>query len=270
MSYRHQDIVFELRGINSSEKLVLLALAYRANDDGVCWPSLDDISQIGCMNVKTVRKALKDLVQKGLLIKEEKAGKSCVFTMNLDGTTPPKIGTTPLPDLAPLPKTAPLPDLGVHPYQNREVTPTKFGARTNKEQVIEQVIVKETNKESSEDFEAPLSEQIENAQLENCESDIEDPDHVLTSIQMVVLGKTLGVKLSNTIKLQEIANRQTITVELFKDCVAIWKRTAKGTGYLMGILRNASLNPETVKPEQPKYDKEALRGFFEDCGLHDF
>ncbi len=130
---------------------------------------------------------------------------------------------------------------------------------------------KQTKQEGDgEELYAPLSEQIENAQLEHCENAIDDPEHVLTSVEMVVLGKTLGVKLSNTIKLQEIAERQTITVELFKDCVVIWKRTAKGTGYLMGILRNASLNPETVKPKQPKYDKAMLKEVFGGCGIDEF
>lgn len=270
MSYRHQDLVFELtEKVSSSERLVLLALAYRANESGECWPSLGDLACITSMNVKTVRKCINDLVEKGLVLKTVLKGKSSVFTLNLGETTPTKIGSPHLPNLVPLPKTVPLPNLDSSPSQNWEDTPTKIGSRTNKEQVIEQVIVKETNKESFEDFDAPLSEQIENAQLEHCENVLDDPEHVLTSVEMVVFAKTLGVRLTNNAGLQEIANRKTLTVDLFRKSVEKWVSTGTGTGYLIGILKNASLNPDCVSPKkaEPKEltvdtitDKQA--GFF--------
>lgn len=272
MSYRHQDLVFELtEKVSSSERLVLLALAYRANESGECWPSLDDLACITSMNVKTVRKCINDLVEKGLVLKTVLKGKSSVFTLNLEETTPTKIGTTPLPNLVPLPKTVPLPNLDLNPSQNWEDTPTKIGTRTNKEQVIEQVIVKETNKESFEDFDAPLSEQIENAQLEHCENVLDDPEHVLTSVEMVVLGKILGVRIANNAKVKEIADRKTLTVELFRQCVSEWKTTNTHTGYLIGTLRNASLNPETTrfKSQTQKKNKELLKATFGGCGIDD-
>lgn len=272
MSYRHQDLVFELtEKVSSSERLVLLALAYRANESGECWPSLDDLARITSMNVKTVRKCINDLVEKGLVLKTVLKGKSSVFTLNLEETTPTKIGTPPLPNLVPLPKTVPLPNLDLNPSQNWEDTPTKIGTRTNKEQVIEQVIVKETNKESFEDFDAPLSEQIENAQLEHCENVLDDPEHILTSVEMVVLGKILGVRIANNAKVKEIADRKTLTVELFRHCVTEWKTTNTHTGYLIGTLKNASLNPETTrfKSQTQKKNKELLKATFGGCGIDD-
>lgn len=256
---------------SSSQKLVLLALADCAENDS--WeynPSVSKLSQMTGLDRKTIMKALLQLAEDGLITAKGRNGCKKTYVLHVEpvpktaqdyGLTSTKSGTGTKFDTGT--------EFGIGGCTKSGTgTSTNFGTHTY--QPINLSIVKETNKESSEDFDAPLSEQIENVQLENCEPDIEDPDHVLTPIQMVVLGKTLGVKLSNTIKLQEIAKQQTITVELFKDCVTIWKQTAKGTGYLMGILRNASLNPETVKPKKPKYDKAMLKEVFGGCGIDEF
>lgn len=54
--------VFADADLNSSAKLVLLALKARANDDGVCWPSIDTIradTSLGEAAVYSARKRLK-------------------------------------------------------------------------------------------------------------------------------------------------------------------------------------------------------------------
>lgn len=267
MSYEAEKWARQQRVGNARAKQVLIELANCLNDEtGLCCPSRDYLHDVTELKAETISNATAHLERIGLIKKHrESCSKGIRIRYELIGYAD---GAT---------QNRAKPENGLNPIseegepENGSTGKPENGLVTDKDnKELEQGNKQTKREDDGEELYTPLSEQIENAQLENCESDIEDPDHVLTSIQMVVLGKTLGVKLSNTIKLQEIAKRQTITVELFKDCVAIWKRTAKGTGYLMGILRNASLNPETVKPEQPKYDKEALRGFFEDCGLHDF
>lgn len=254
MSYKFQDSVWGIVDVlDPSAKFVLMAIAFRANDDGECWPSATDIQKITGLNVKTVRRCLASLESLGYLIRTRRDGKTDILKI-----VDPTLNRA-------YPKT------DYNPTLNRADTLPKLGYRTNKEQVIEQVIVKETNKESFEDFDASLSEQIENAQLEHCENVLDDPEHVLTSVEMVVLGKILGVRIANNAKVKEIADRKTLTVELFRHCVTEWKTTNTHTGYLIGTLKNASLNPETTrfKSQTQKKNKELLKATFGGCGIDD-
>ncbi len=265
MSYKFQDSVWGIVDVlDPSAKFVLMAIAFRANEDGECWPSATDIQKITGLNVKTVRRCLASLESLGYLVRTRRDGKSDILKIVDPALN--RVDTLPKNDHT---QNRVYPKTDLDPTQNRVDTLPKIGQRTNKEQVIEQVIVKETNKESFEDFDAPLSEQIENAQLEHCENVLDDPEHVLNAVEMVVLAKTLGVRLTNNAGLQEIANRKTLTVDLFRKSVEKWVSTGTGTGYLIGILKNASLNPDCVNPKkaEPKEltvdtitDKQA--GFF--------
>lgn len=117
MSYELQDLVWEME-LPSSEKLVLLALAYRTDAKGFCFPSVPNISKITGLNVKTVRAVLSKLEKLGLLSIDMRPGKATIYTVNpsqnwvhpktgvpknnptqkgVDTTT--KIGCTPLPKL---------------------------------------------------------------------------------------------------------------------------------------------------------------------------
>jgi Helix-turn-helix domain len=44
-----------------SQRLLMLALADHANDQGLCWPSTKTLAGKACMNVRTVLRTLKDL-----------------------------------------------------------------------------------------------------------------------------------------------------------------------------------------------------------------
>lgn len=62
MSVRVMSMVFEADGITSTQKLVLLALADHAADDGTSiYPSVDTIANKTCLSQAAVRKALKEL-----------------------------------------------------------------------------------------------------------------------------------------------------------------------------------------------------------------
>ena len=52
---------------NSSRKLVLLALADRANDDGECWLGMASLEAKCSMSRRTVIRALADLEAAGLI-----------------------------------------------------------------------------------------------------------------------------------------------------------------------------------------------------------
>ncbi|MBK7543283.1 MAG: helix-turn-helix domain-containing protein [Candidatus Competibacteraceae bacterium] len=59
---------------NSSRKLVLLALADRANDDGECWLGMASLEAKCSMSRRTVIRALADLEAAGLIGVERRAG----------------------------------------------------------------------------------------------------------------------------------------------------------------------------------------------------
>jgi len=62
MSVRVMSMVFEAQGITSTQKLVLLALADHAADDGTSiYPSVETICNKTCLKQAAVRKALKEL-----------------------------------------------------------------------------------------------------------------------------------------------------------------------------------------------------------------
>lgn len=48
-------------------KMVLLALADAADDEGVCWPSVPTLAGKCCISTRTVRCILQELVANGLL-----------------------------------------------------------------------------------------------------------------------------------------------------------------------------------------------------------
>lgn len=69
MSHQAITAAISARDFSSSEKLVLMILAYRANEkDGTCFPSLASIAEDTGCNLKTVRKALHALQEAGWLI----------------------------------------------------------------------------------------------------------------------------------------------------------------------------------------------------------
>lgn len=49
-------------------KSVLVALANRADEDGQCWPGLDDLEQRTGWNRRSIQRAIKDLQERGLLV----------------------------------------------------------------------------------------------------------------------------------------------------------------------------------------------------------
>ena len=58
---------FEQSPTEGSERLVLLALADNANDEGVCWPSLNTIARKCSLERRSVIRLVAQLVDKGLL-----------------------------------------------------------------------------------------------------------------------------------------------------------------------------------------------------------
>lgn len=66
------DQLREGRGPSASSSLVLLKLADRANDDGICWPGKERIGDDVGLSEETVRKSIKSLEAVGLVIVERR------------------------------------------------------------------------------------------------------------------------------------------------------------------------------------------------------
>ncbi len=123
-------------------------------------------------------------------------------------------------------------------------------------------LVKNTNKQTTEvseaiasdeslsdSFDSKIQNQIDEVGQQSAQKHLEDPDYVLTPLEMIALARMYGVKLSRTQELIDLCKRKTITVDCFRRCIEIWKGQGKHTGYLIGILRNAAEDPKQYQTE---------------------
>ena len=112
-----------LQGMSATHKAVLISLADNANDDGVCWPSVQRISERTCLSERAVRNALRWLETAKVLSSNQRYGRSSWYTITPASYAP---GTTcpPAPD-------APQPRHDVPP------TPAPRAPRTVKEPSVE-------------------------------------------------------------------------------------------------------------------------------------
>jgi hypothetical protein len=112
MSVRAMTRVWDLE-LPDSDKIVLLALADCANDEGHCWPSIASLVRKCSKSERTIQASIKRLVDEGLLIRREVLGKGCNYTVlpsrpaaaaprsdNAPADTAPPQGTTPTPAAA--------------------------------------------------------------------------------------------------------------------------------------------------------------------------
>jgi hypothetical protein len=81
MSVRMMSLVWELE-LPDSEKLVLLALADCANDEGHCWPGMATLAKKCSKSDRTVQLCIKMLCAKGHLTRREVPGKGCNYTVH--------------------------------------------------------------------------------------------------------------------------------------------------------------------------------------------
>lgn len=82
-----------------SEKIVLLALADCANDEGHCWPGMRSLMAKTSKSERTIQGAIKSLCAAGHLTRREVPGKGCNYTVHprkdcTPAETAPPQGTT--------------------------------------------------------------------------------------------------------------------------------------------------------------------------------
>ena len=127
----------------SSSKLVLLALADRADDAGMAYPSIATLAADTDLDRKTVMPALAHLERLGLVVCARGAGKSTRYQLILTAVTTvepvPKTGqvqeTAPVPKTGPVSKNGTSPKNGTAPVPKTGPTSPKNGTRTYQEPI---------------------------------------------------------------------------------------------------------------------------------------
>ncbi|MBQ9405229.1 MAG: helix-turn-helix domain-containing protein [Desulfovibrio sp.] len=69
------------RGLTPAQKLLLLSLADRAEEDHTCWPSLRRLAADTGLTDRGIQKILAELETRGLIRRDMRAGKSTVYTL---------------------------------------------------------------------------------------------------------------------------------------------------------------------------------------------
>lgn len=82
MAWQHIHLVRELQ-LPHIEKLLLFAVASRVDDKGECWPSVATLRMGTGLAQRTVQYHLRSLVDRGLLLREERRGATAVLRLRL-------------------------------------------------------------------------------------------------------------------------------------------------------------------------------------------
>ena len=75
--------VWERDDLTSTQKLVLLALADWANDEGLCWPSIDRVALKASLTSRGVQKTIRSLEEMQFLRKEEIKGRGNKYWVSM-------------------------------------------------------------------------------------------------------------------------------------------------------------------------------------------
>lgn len=157
-------------------------------------------------------------------------------------------------------------DYVVESHNNNVVQSHNNSAHTSKKLITKKELV--TTNYVNEDLEAPIGEQVANLHANHISAICEQQDYVLNGHEMVGMAKVNGIYLTHSPKLDDIASRGVITVQIFNHCVEKYRSSnAKGPGWLIGTLNNVSLNPKNIIEDIRK--AEFAREILEDESLVD-
>ena len=123
MSLEATKLAWKLK-LKSSQKLVILSLADRADSNNFCFPSIVRLTKDTCLNRKTVLEAIRILQELGYIEIEKGLGKVNKYILSLEN---------PVPKLTPVPKTEPVPKTVLPPVPDSALPSTKNGTPTSTE-----------------------------------------------------------------------------------------------------------------------------------------
>ena len=83
MSIKLMTAVWDREDLSSTQKLVLLALADWANDEGLCWPSIERVAKKSSLKKRAVQLAIRSLEEMQFIRREEVIGKGNKYWINI-------------------------------------------------------------------------------------------------------------------------------------------------------------------------------------------
>jgi hypothetical protein len=142
MSLEATKVAWKIK-LKSSQKLVILSLADRADSNNFCFPSISRLTEDTCLNRKTVLEAVRVLEELGHITIEKGLGKVNKYILNLDKPVPK---TQPVPELIPVPKTVlpPVPNTVLPSTKNGTPTSPKNGTLTYQDNLSTNLSVEST------------------------------------------------------------------------------------------------------------------------------
>ena len=127
---------------------------------------------------------------------------------------------------------------------------------TNKQLTnIEGIEPSDSEDSCSENFSDSIADQAEALAIDETLKVVDDPNAIVTPIQVIGLAKNHGIRLYRSEKLNAACSRKILTVDNVRQCIRIAKKENKGGPYLVGILANAVNEPNeyhTWEYEQQK------------------
>jgi DNA-binding transcriptional MocR family regulator len=132
--------------LKSSQKLVILSLADRADSNNFCFPSIARLTKDTCLNRKTVLEAIRILQELGYIEIEKGLGKVNKYILNLEKAVPE---LTPVPETEPVPKTVllPVPETVLPSPKNGSTTSTENGTLTYQDNLSTNLSVESTTEQ---------------------------------------------------------------------------------------------------------------------------
>lgn len=121
-----------------AEKMVLLAIADNANDEGYCWPSVKTLQKKSSMSRSSVQNCINKLIIKGYLKRELRFNSSSNFRIEIPPPTTKAPCDTPRPDKRLPPPTSATPPalhVGTEPSTNHQFNHQQFLSKLKKEGV---------------------------------------------------------------------------------------------------------------------------------------
>lgn len=123
MSIRIMSLVWDI-SLGDSDKIVLLALADNANDEGACWPSIATLARKCSKDERTVQRVIARLIEAKHISRVERSGTSNMWRVH------PRHNATPV--TVPPRHRATLPPVTVPPKPSVTVIPKKAKASLGK------------------------------------------------------------------------------------------------------------------------------------------
>lgn len=74
---------FDKEGLSTTEKFVLVALSYRANKKGECWPSLVDLASMCGISRATASRSIMALAKMGIIVRRRRFSRSTMYSLQL-------------------------------------------------------------------------------------------------------------------------------------------------------------------------------------------